>query len=209
LELLNGCGARIDIRNYQAVKDNVIRERKIGYGYIREIIVEVCALLCQRGYHKVIADKLEYELNKTGRNQFHFFDDAEQTIEVLLKENDLGIISNQTTVSVLHLLKYSKIKRFFKVILICPQTRLKKPYPKIFELAISSARRDPKYCIMVGDRLDIDIGPANKLGMKTIRTTNSIFKSQRPINEFEQPTFTVDKLDDIPAILEKIRNSGK
>ena len=31
LELLNGFGARIDQRNYRAVRDSIIRDRKIGH----------------------------------------------------------------------------------------------------------------------------------------------------------------------------------
>ena len=55
---------------------------------------------------------------------------------------------------------------------------------------------------MVGDRLDTDIVgiPANKLGMRTIRITNSIFKSQQPIDKFEQPMYTVTNLGDIPKL---------
>ena len=56
---------------------------------------------------------------------------------------------------------------------------------------------------MIGDRLDTDISPANKFGMKTIRTINSIFKLQEPITEFEQPNYTVTSLSGIPNILEK------
>lgn len=209
LELLNGFGARIDIRNYQAVRDNVIRDRKIGYGYIREIIIEVCKLISQTGYDKIIANKLEHELHERGKNLFRFFDDAEQTIEVLSRQNDLGVISNQSRVAILHLLKCSNINRFFKVIVISLEVQMKKPDPKILQIAIDRAERYPEDCIMVGDRLDTDIGPANKLGMKTIRITNSLFKSQQPINEFEQPTYTVANLGDIPKLLLKIRYSNK
>jgi HAD superfamily hydrolase (TIGR01549 family) len=209
LELLNGFGARIDVRNYQAVRDNVIRDRKIGYGYIREIIIEVCKLISQTGYDKIIANKLEHELDR-GRNLFRFFDDAEQTMEVLSKQNDLGMISNQSGVAILHLLKYSNINRFFKVIIIPSEVQMKKPDPEILlQLAIDHAECQSEDCIMVGDRLDTDIGPANKLGMKTIRITNSLFKLQRPTNEFEQPMYTVANLGDIPNLLLKIRHSSK
>jgi len=37
--------------------------------------------------------------------------------------------------------------------------------------------------------------------MKTIRITNSLFKLQRPTNEFEQPMYTVANLGDIPNLL--------
>lgn len=57
---------------------------------------------------------------------------------------------------------------------------------------------------MVGDRLDTDILPANKLGMRTIRITNSIFKLQEPINKYEYPMYTADKLGEIPDIIDHI-----
>jgi putative hydrolase of the HAD superfamily len=206
LELLNGFGARIDVRNYQAVRDSVVRDRIIGNGYIKEIITEVCKLISQTGYDKIIANKLERELDEGGRNLFRFFDDIEQTIEVLSKQYDLGIISNQSRVPILHLLKYSNFN-IFKVIVLSSDVQMKKPNPKIFQLALDCAECYPEDCIMVGDRLDIDIGPANKLGMKTIRITNSIFKLQQPIDKFEQPMYTVTNLADIPKLLLKISDS--
>ena len=141
---------------------------------------------------------------------FRFFDDAEQTIEVLSRQNDLGLISNQSRVAILHLLKYSNINRFFKVIVIPSEVQMKKSNPEILlQLAIDRAECQSEDCIMVGDRLDTDIRPANKLGMKTIRITNSLFKLQQPTNEFEQPTYTVASLGDIPNLLLKIRHSSK
>jgi len=206
LELLNGFGARIDVRNYQAVRDSVIRDRRIGNGYIKEIITEVCKLISHTGYDKIIANKLEHELDEGERNLFRFFDDVEQTIEVLSKQYDLGIVSNQSRVPILHLLKYSNID-IFKVIVLSSEVQMKNPNSKILQLAVDSAECHPEDCIMVGDRLDIDIGPANKLGMKTIRITNSIFKSQQPIDKFEQPMYTVTNLGDIPKLLLKISDS--
>jgi putative hydrolase of the HAD superfamily len=59
-------------------------------------------------------------------------------------------------------------------------------------------------CIMIGDRLDIDISPANKLGMKTIRFTDSLFHMQSAQNQHEIPTYTVKKLDEIPNVIKDI-----
>jgi FMN phosphatase YigB (HAD superfamily) len=86
---------------------------------------------------------------------------------------------------------------------------MKKPNPKIFELAIDRAGYYSEDCVMIGDRLDTDISPANRLQMKTIRITNSIFKLQKPINELEQPMYTVANLSEIPNILLKIIKSSK
>jgi HAD superfamily hydrolase (TIGR01549 family) len=202
-EMLNGFGARINFRNYQTIRDNVIRNRKIGHGSVRELIIEVCKLICQQGYGKIILERLEPELKEAKRNIFCLFDDAEQTMNSLLIQYDLGIIANQS-VDILKILEESKINRFFKVIVISSEVKVRKPDPEIFRLAMNLANTSPEHCIMVGDRLDTDIGPANKLGMKTIRITNSLFKLQQPMNEFEKPTYVVANLSEIANILDKL-----
>ena len=202
-EMLNGFGARINFRNYQTIRDNVIRNRKIGHGSVRELIIEVCKLISQQGYGKIILERLEPELKEARRNFFCLFDDVEQTMNSLLIQYDLGIIANQS-VDILKILEESKINRFFKVIVISSEVKVRKPDPEIFRLAMNLANTSAEHCIMVGDRLDTDIGPANKLGMKTIRTTNSLFKLQQPMNEFEKPTYVVANLSEIANILDKL-----
>src|SRR5919107_832020 len=145
LELLNGFGARIDQRNYRAVRNSIIRDRKIGHGSVKELVIEVCKLLSPPGYEKVIASRLEPHIRQGRR--------------------DLS---------------------------------------KIFELALREAGQNAEDCIMVGDRLDTDICPANTMGMTTIRTTNSLFALQIPKRSCEHPTYTVAHLSEIPELLESI-----
>ena len=57
---------------------------------------------------------------------------------------------------------------------------------------------------MIGDRFDIDIGPANELGIKTIRTLNSIYKVQRPISKKEKPLYSINSLSELPYILSSV-----
>jgi HAD superfamily hydrolase (TIGR01549 family) len=196
LDTLNGFGSRIDIRNYRAIRDNVIRSRKIGNGDIQEVIIEVCKLISQPGYDRIIAKKLEPEIRKARRRLFRLFDDTIHTISILSRKYDLGIIANQSE-DILDLLKHSNMNRFFKINVISSEVKMKKPDLKIFLLALDLAACKPADCVMVGDRLDTDIYPANKLGMKTIRTTNSLFRLQTPLNELEQPTYSVVNLSSI------------
>jgi len=203
LELLNGFGARIDQRNYRALRDSVIRDRKIGHGSVRELVVEVCRMLSPPGYENVIADRLESQISEGRRELFRFFDDAEPTLRALSEHCEMGLIANQS-VDVRELLEKSGLGRFFAVQAISSFVELNKPDPKIFELALGQAKRHPHDCIMVGDRLDTDICPATMLGMTTIRTTNSLFALQMPEKDCERATYTVTRLSEIPKIVERI-----
>jgi FMN phosphatase YigB (HAD superfamily) len=203
LELLNGFGARIDLRNYQAIRDSIIRDRKIGHGSVKELVIEVCKLLSPPGYEKVIASRLEPHIRQGRRDLFKFFDDAEPTLKALSKYCEMGIIANQSQ-DVAELIQKRGFGKFFKVQTISSSVKLKKPDSKIFELALREAGQNAKDCIMVGDRLDTDICPANMLGMTTIRTTNSLFALQVPRRACEHPTYTVAHLSEIPQLLESV-----
>lgn len=209
LEVLNGFGARIDNRNYLAVRDNVIRNRQIGHGSVRELVTVVCKIISQPGYGKIIINRLEPQIQEGRRKFFRLFDDAEETLNLLSKQINLGIIANQTK-DIVKLLDDSNISRFFKVKVISSEFGIEKPDPRIFRLAMDLAAVScPKDCIMVGDRLDTDIRPANALGLKTIRTTNSLFKLQEPMCPLERPTYTVANLSEIPYLLKRIlRRAG-
>jgi HAD superfamily hydrolase (TIGR01662 family) len=203
LEVLNGFGARIDQRNYHAIRDSIIRDRKIGHGSVKELVIEVCKLLSPPGYEKVIASRLESQIRQGRRDLFKFFDDAKPTLQTLSKSYDMGIIANQSE-DILELLEKSGFDRFFKVKTISSSVKLKKPDSKIFELALREAGQNAEDCIMIGDRLDTDICPANNMGMTTIRTTNSLFALQVPKRACEHPSYTVARLSEIPELLESI-----
>jgi hypothetical protein len=76
--------------------DNIIRNRQISNGSVRELVIEICKLICQAGYDKIIAQRLEPQIKEGRKKLFRVFDDAEETLTVLSKQFDLGIIANQT-----------------------------------------------------------------------------------------------------------------
>ena len=83
------------------------------------------------------------------------------------KGHKLGIIANQkkgleTRVSEFGILKY------FDLVIASEEDLVSKPDKEIFNIALSKINSKPQECIMIGDRLDNDIIPASKLGMKTI-----------------------------------------
>jgi len=203
LEVLNGFGARIDMRNYRAVRDSIIRDRKIGHGSVRDLALEVCKAVLPAGYGESVVRRMDPAVKEGRRTLFRLADGAELVLKQLSDRCDLGIIANQSE-DIVALLQSSGLDRYFRVKTISGAVGLKKPDPEIFALALKEAGCDAKDCTMVGDRLDTDICPANKLGMKTVRVTDSLFALQEPREECERAMMTVAKLTDVPAAVEKL-----
>jgi HAD superfamily hydrolase (TIGR01662 family) len=203
LDILNGFGARIDMRNYRAVRDSIIRNREIGYGSVKELVASICRSILPSGYENPILQRIAPDIKEGRKMFFQLADGAEQVVKELSKEgHELGIIANQTE-DIVNLLQRSGLDRYFKVTTISGAVNMKKPDPGIFQLALRKAEKLPHECIMVGDRLDTDICPANRIGMVTIRVTDSLFALQEPREACEQPTYTVSRLAEVPSAVRR------
>ncbi|HVX02445.1 MAG TPA: HAD family hydrolase [Nitrososphaera sp.] len=205
LEILNGYGARIDMRNYRAVRDSIIRDRRIGYGSVKELVIEICRTVLPTGFENAIMSRIGPEVRTGRKEMFRLAEGVEQVVKGLVQDKKcgLGIIANQSE-DIVALLQEAGIERYFQVTAISSALKMKKPDPRLFQLAIKEAGREAHECIMVGDRLDTDVCPANKLGMTTIRVTDSLFSLQEPREDCERPAYTISKLAEVPGIVEKI-----
>ena len=59
----------------------------------------------------------------------------------------------------------------------------------------------PAECILVGDRIDIDIGPARALGMATIRFRTGRHRRQKPRSSAETPDVDVTDVAELEAAI--------
>lgn len=203
LELINGFGGRMDLRNYITLRNNIIKNRMIGNGGIEELTTNISRLVLPKGYDKIIFKKINPFISYGKKELLCLKNGAKKVIETLSNYCELGIISNQTE-EALEPLKKANLLSLFRRIFIPSKTKMNKPNEKLFLNAIEWSGFAVAKCLMIGDRLDIDIFPANKLGMKTIRIIDSLFNLQSPINNYEIPTYTVKKLDEIPIIIKDI-----
>ena len=109
----------------------------------------------------------------------------------------LGIIANQEAGTTGRLEKWG-IKQYFDVIIASTEAGCSKPDLKIFEIALNQAGCRPDNAVMIGDRLDNDIIPAKKLGMKTIWVKQGFTSYQ---SDSDIPDYTINSIDDIRSIL--------
>lgn len=115
-----------------------------------------------------------------------------------LKSNGyrLGIIANQVYGTKSRLQKWNILK-YFDVIIASAEEGVSKPDLRIFQLALQQAQCEAKHCVMVGDRLDNDIAPANKIGMKTVWIKQGFAKYSFPICKEEKADYVINSLTDI------------
>jgi len=130
------------------------------------------------------------------------YEDAIKCLELLFKENALGIIANQSK-PVDNRLKAYGIYKYFKPIISSCDVGCEKPDLEIFRLALKQSTNLFSENWMIGDRIDNDIIPAKKMGWKTIRVLQGNHRQQEPKTDIEKADYTVNKLSEIPEILKQ------
>ena len=128
------------------------------------------------------------------------YPEARQVLSALSERYRLGIIANQPLGTVARLEKWG-FSKFVSLCLPSAELGLSKPDLTIFELAMERTGCEPEHAVMVGDRIDNDITPANMLGWKTIRIKHGLSQGQVPMNAEQVPDFEVRRLQDVLDIL--------
>lgn len=121
------------------------------------------------------------------------YEGVPEMLASLAKHHRLGIIANQSA-GTIHRLKRWKLDHFFSCIVASAEAGLSKPDPRIFELAIDETQCAAQDALMVGDRLDNDIGPAKRAGWSTARILQGFSRNQEPRNQAEKPDMTCDSI---------------
>src|SRR5918993_5473742 len=185
LELINGFGGRIDWRNYITLRNNIIKNRMIGNGGMEELVITICRLILPSGYDRIILKKIYSDLSYGKRKYFCLNYGAKNLIETMSKYHELGIMSNQPKEAIEPLRNANILSLFNRVVI--PSIKIKKSSEKsLFE------------------GINFTGFPANKVGMKTIRFTDSLFHMQSAKIKLEIPTYTIKKLEEIPNVIKDI-----
>ena len=121
-------------------------------------------------------------------------------LEQLGQDYKLGIIANQLP-GLEQPLNAFGILDYFSAIFSSADLGLAKPDPAIFRLALQKTNCLPHQAIMIGDRLDNDIVPARRIGMKTIWIKQGFSRLAQVKNLEEGADWTVEKLTDLLPIL--------
>jgi 2-haloalkanoic acid dehalogenase type II len=134
-------------------------------------------------------------------------DDALATLQDLKASGyKLGIISNAgDDEDVQTLVDNAGIRGYFEFVLSSASCGVRKPNPRIFELALEKLNLRPDEAAMVGDTLGADILGARNAGLKSIWITR---RADTPDNHDHddtiQPDKTIATLTELPAALRSL-----
>ena len=128
------------------------------------------------------------------------YDDASKCLEILSSGYKIGIIANQLPGTKERLEKHGVLK-YIDLVIASAEEGVAKPDKKIFEIALDRSNCEPDKAVMIGDRIDNDIVPANLLGMHTIWIKQGFGQYWNITQEIEKADYVVNNLMDICNIL--------
>ena len=124
------------------------------------------------------------------------YEEAEAVLNALCERGyNIGVIANQALGTEQRLKSWG----FMKYIKL--EEGVAKPDSEIFLRALKRADCLPENAVMIGDRIDNDIEPANRLGMRTIWVKQGFSIYQQPENDIQTADHIVNSLRDILKIL--------
>ena len=129
------------------------------------------------------------------------YPDAVPTLTKLRRRGyKLGLIANQNY-GTERRLKNWDLHHYFEVIAASAELGMAKPDQAIFEWALKQADCRPQDAAMVGDRMDNDIAPANRLGIHTVRLKRGLGAYHEPQSDDEVAEYTVSTLAELLDLL--------
>ncbi|MFP3975082.1 MAG: HAD family hydrolase [Dehalococcoidia bacterium] len=135
-------------------------------------------------------------------------DIVEGVPEVLQAVRDRGfktaIIANADSTSGRNVIDHCELGGYFDIIVISGEIGSEKPAREIFQFALDELAVKANDAIMVGNRIDVDIVGANRIGMKTVwfKWNDRYEYSIDP--EEAKPNFTISNMPELLGILDLI-----
>lgn len=124
---------------------------------------------------------------------------AGDVLRVLAQRYKLGIIANQALGTAERMQRHGWAD-YFSCIIGSAEAGVSKPDVQIFTNAFREAGCTPAEAVMIGDRIDNDITPANLLGCGTIHVRQGPSCAQKPRNPIEEPTASVAGIAQVPDL---------
>ena len=150
--------------------------------------------------HKEVMRLLGVNYPEWSPEDEELYPDTMECLRILKKRYKLGIIANQIPGAEKRLEKMG-IHHFFDLIITSAEEGAAKPDTGIFKIALTRSGCAPEHAVMIGDRIDNDIVPAKRLGMKTVWIKQGFGKYWNIQGDCETPEYEINSLSELLSIL--------
>lgn len=160
----------------------------------------------QSGYNKAL-EAYGLKMAPWNSEDEYVYPEAEEVLRELSERYHVGIIANQNLGSEERLEKLGLL-RYIDLVIASAEEGVAKPDLRIFQIALERANCKPEEAVMVGDRLDNDIIPANKIGITTVWIKQGFASFVNLKAKVEQPDYTISDLSELTSVLSDNNNEA-
>lgn len=148
---------------WEQYRKDLVTQAELRYGRLKETFDRL---------DYTISDALIHEMSEAYIQNLplnnHLYDGALELLEFLKPHYKLHIITNGFQAVQDKKIKNSGIEPYFQTITNSETAGVKKPHPKIFQVALAAAQCTPQQAVMIGDCLEADVQGALEVGMQAI-----------------------------------------
>lgn len=208
-DYLSTCLAR---RGIEASLEQIIERSQVGiHSYcpsLTRAIVWHYAAGERKLYDQVVEDIVQHMLQRfEAPDEFRrlnpLFAGVHELLQQLAARYPLAIVS-QNFSEAAQWMAYHGLGDYFQHISLSRKEELFKPDPRLFVRTCDALKVHPRDVVMVGDRLDNDIWPANRLHMRSVRVLADPYRIQQPRYHCDVPDYTIDHIAQLTEVIEAI-----
>ncbi len=133
--------------------------------------------------------------------------DVKPALRSLAPRFKLGLVANAGAAAK-KALRRDGLDRFFSVIMLSEEAGIEKPDEEIFQRALEQAGVQADRAIHVGNRLDNDIRPAQRVGMKTIWVLRGDAPPAPTVEQLCEPDAVIISLNGLGVALSRLRTEN-
>ena len=184
-----------------AVYENRIKEITQGNNIDKNEFVAKVIECAQTSPKPIVSAAEDYGVNVPAwRHDLEvLYPDSKEVLQRLSQKYKIGIIANQDFGTEQRLTDFN-VHQYINLVIASAEEGVAKPDLRIFQIALARADCKPEEAVMVGDRLDNDIIPANKIGMTTVWIKQGFGSYAEPKTVEEQPNYIVNNLAEITEL---------
>jgi putative hydrolase of the HAD superfamily len=132
------------------------------------------------------------------------YPDVRPTLETIRDAGyRLGVIANQPS-EVRGALRRDGLDGFFDTWGVSDDLGVHKPDPRLFELALATAKVAGARSVMVGDRLDYDVRPARRAGMRAVWMLRGEAPDAPTHEQLTEADAAITGLGELPDVLDSL-----